>query len=102
MTPVRLEPVAPRSQVKHSTTEPLRSQEIFKEAMHLNNGICIQVFHHQIFNGKQCFKTKFAAVNLMLRQHMRNQRAIGNLEVLAVRYCSFFRKKMPESWNNPV
>ena len=25
MTPVRLEPVALRSQVKHSTTEPLRS-----------------------------------------------------------------------------
>ena len=26
MTPVRLEPVAHRSRVKHSTTEPLRSQ----------------------------------------------------------------------------
>ena len=26
-TPVRLEPAAPRSGVKHSTTEPLRSQE---------------------------------------------------------------------------
>ena len=26
MTPVRLEPVAPRSGVKHSTTEPLRSR----------------------------------------------------------------------------
>ena len=25
VTPVRLEPVAPRSRVKHSTTEPLRS-----------------------------------------------------------------------------
>ena len=25
MTPVRLEPTAPQSQVKHSTTEPLRS-----------------------------------------------------------------------------
>ena len=25
MTPVRLKPAAPRSQVKHSTTEPLRS-----------------------------------------------------------------------------
>ena len=25
MTPVRLEPVTPRSRVKHSTTEPLRS-----------------------------------------------------------------------------
>ena len=27
MTPVRLEPAAPRSRVKHSTTEPLRSQD---------------------------------------------------------------------------
>ena len=25
MTPVKLEPAAPRSRVKHSTTEPLRS-----------------------------------------------------------------------------
>ena len=30
MTPVRLEPVAPRSQVTHSTTEPLRSQFVSK------------------------------------------------------------------------
>ena len=33
MTPVRLEPAAPRSRVKHSTTEPLRSlfpQILFK------------------------------------------------------------------------
>ena len=28
-TPVRLEPAAPRSGVKHSTTEPLRSVQIF-------------------------------------------------------------------------
>ena len=27
MTPVRLEPAAPRSRVKHSTTEPLHSRE---------------------------------------------------------------------------
>ena len=29
MTPVRLEPVAPRSRVKHSTTEPLHSHFFF-------------------------------------------------------------------------
>ena len=28
MTPVKLEPAAPRSQVKHSTSEPLRSLSI--------------------------------------------------------------------------
>ena len=28
MTPVKLEPAAPRSRVKHSTTEPLRSHVI--------------------------------------------------------------------------
>ena len=28
MTPVRLEPAAPRSRVKHSTTEPLRFHEV--------------------------------------------------------------------------
>ena len=30
MTPVRLEPAAPWSRVKHSTTEPLRSQFVSK------------------------------------------------------------------------
>ena len=29
MTPMRLEPAAPRSRVKHSTTEPLRSRWLF-------------------------------------------------------------------------
>ena len=29
VTPVRLEPAAPRSRVKHSTTEPLRSHNDF-------------------------------------------------------------------------
>ena len=28
VTPVRLDPTAPRSQVKHSTTEPLRYQPV--------------------------------------------------------------------------
>ena len=32
MTPVKLEPAAPRSRVKHSTTEPLRSL-----ALHVQN-----------------------------------------------------------------
>ena len=29
VTPVRLEPAAPRSRVKHSTTEPLRSHNLY-------------------------------------------------------------------------
>ena len=37
MTPVRLEPAAPRSRVKHSTTEPLRShcvsERIFEKVL---------------------------------------------------------------------
>ena len=31
VTPVRFEPAAPRSRLKHSTTEPLRSQITLKE-----------------------------------------------------------------------
>ena len=31
MTPVRLEPTAPQSRVKHSTTEPLRQLVLFKK-----------------------------------------------------------------------
>ena len=34
MTPVRLEPAASRSQVKHSTTEPLRS--LFESRIYLD------------------------------------------------------------------
>ena len=33
MTPVRLEPVAPRSLVKHSTTEPPRCQQMTKKSL---------------------------------------------------------------------
>ena len=33
VTPVRLEPAAPRSRVKHFTTEPLRSQTILFESL---------------------------------------------------------------------
>ena len=33
LTPVKFEPVAPRSRVKHSTTEPLRSLGVYSELM---------------------------------------------------------------------
>ena len=41
MTPVRLEPAAPRSRVKHSTTKPLRSQKrrhvsFFQDEIHIH------------------------------------------------------------------
>ena len=47
MTPVRLKPAAPRSGVKHSTTEPLRSHDvviaIFDELCHSHE---INLFLH--------------------------------------------------------
>ena len=33
MTPVRFEPAAPRSRVKHSTTKPLRSLETYRDKL---------------------------------------------------------------------
>ena len=46
MTPVRLEPATPRSRVKHSTTEPLRSPPPppppLKKKMKLANGQWLQ------------------------------------------------------------
>ena len=39
MTLVRLEPAAPRSRVKHSTTEPLRSQTKFINLSSRSTGI---------------------------------------------------------------
>ena len=42
MTPVRLEPAALRSRVKHSTTEPLRS---------LSLCVCLAVCVHEFING---------------------------------------------------
>ena len=40
MTPVRLEPAAPRSRVKHSTTEPLRSRSWFESYLDVV-GLCV-------------------------------------------------------------
>ena len=44
MTPVRLEPAAPRSQVKHSTTEPLHSQlaRTYKNGLSLYSKTCFK------------------------------------------------------------
>ena len=39
MTPVRLEPAAPRSRVKYSTTEPLRSHAI---GWGVEKGVCTE------------------------------------------------------------
>ena len=43
MTPVRLEPAALRSRVKHSTTEPLRSQcpRLLKKTMRRDARLCL-------------------------------------------------------------
>ena len=42
-TPVKLEPAAPRSWVKHSSTEPLRSHQNWCElCLHVN--ICLNIF----------------------------------------------------------
>ena len=50
MTQVKLEPVAPRSRVKHSTTEPMRSQLKFEL-----NLITTEVqISDKLFGDKQC------------------------------------------------
>ena len=36
LTPVKFEPAAPRSRVKHSTTEPLRSLCVYSDLMFAN------------------------------------------------------------------
>ena len=41
MTPVRLEPAAHRSRVKHSTTEPLRSPIHMCDIMHIAHSVVI-------------------------------------------------------------
>ena len=41
--PVRLDPVTPRSRVKHSTTEPLHSSKVTSEL--LSAGICDETIH---------------------------------------------------------
>ena len=42
MTPVRLEPAAPRSRVKHFTTLPLRSQYVNKIGLYWPTYICVE------------------------------------------------------------
>ena len=41
VTPVRLEPAALRSRVKHSTTEPLRSLEFFVRTYYMQSVITV-------------------------------------------------------------
>ena len=45
MTPVRLEPAALRSQVKHSTTEPLRSLSSLSERVVVDGHGCHTALH---------------------------------------------------------
>ena len=42
VTPVRLEPAAPRSRVKHSTTEPLRSLPLDYKSIYECEGVCLE------------------------------------------------------------
>ena len=49
MTPVRLEPAALRSRVKHSTSEPLRSPNIHTAGEGANSTV-IQCAHEQSLN----------------------------------------------------
>ena len=64
VTPVRLEPAAPRSRVKHSTTEPLRSQELSMKKFY-NLGACPGQLHedfHLLSNADSFCVLKFLTV----------------------------------------
>ena len=58
--PVRLEPIAPRSRVKHSTTEPLNSiclflispKSYYTYILH-GVGIVLKAFHSQMADGRK-------------------------------------------------
>ena len=52
MTPVRLEPAAPRSRVKYSTTEPLRSLEKYLFFQHFSFYEQLK-FHSKLQGGVQ-------------------------------------------------
>ena len=49
LTPVRLEPTALLPRVKHSTTEPLRSQKVKMLLVHYNGDNCIKNFRKSCF-----------------------------------------------------
>ena len=49
MTPLRLQPTAPRSQVQHTTTEPLRSQTKDKQIIHLVRNIYTKTSFYVFF-----------------------------------------------------
>ena len=56
MTPVRLEPAAPRSRVKHSTTEPLRSLELI-DFLQLGSALILKTQIHIQYGCEQLVKT---------------------------------------------
>ena len=72
VTLVRLEPMAPRSRVKHSTTEPLRSLV----------GICVDIF----FWWQVLVEKENASVIEAVKKE-RSKPRIGEFSILQVRYC---------------
>ena len=76
MTPKRLEPAAPQSQVKHSTTEPLHSQaERMFPVWHLQ--FMMNLFKHTSF---KC--SKFSNISLsVLKQNVAYQPLIHKMHV---------------------
>ena len=60
MTPVRIKPAAPRSRVKHSTTEPLHSLHHIKEVQKFDN----DYFRLSLYNAMYTFL--FCAMYILL------------------------------------
>ena len=54
MMPVRLDPTATRSQVKHSTTKPLRSHPFICETMQDSKVNCILMFKDRVMHKVKC------------------------------------------------
>ena len=86
MTPARLEPTAPRSRVKHSTTEPLRSLQLqgsycklgnflefyFREIILSRNGKITLLFTNI---GKSCLSCDLITITNIIAIHENKIRA---------------------------
>ena len=77
MTPVRLEPAASRSPVKHSTTEPLRSLTLCVNL----NAETTPIYKHF----EKLFALLLAKQDVLLKEHMQSH-------VLAIKLLSFSKE----------
>ena len=89
MTPVRLEPAAPRSRVKHSTTEPLRSHNDFVRINKIKDITAINRKTGQ--HVKKTFSYWYEVAILMPKNFKTDKQSETYLDIFGTMLCPLYR-----------